>query len=193
MDVPRFRGDKKMIILAAMAISSSLVLSGCGGSDDSGEGGKPTASVQKDGKGESREGAPTASAADEVLAEVSSSGVTLTVTSAQRDSAGFLTVSGTVRNGTEGLWTGGDWLGDERELRRNGGSIAGASLVDKNSKKKYLVLRDTSGRCLCTKFEGGVKSGDSADWFAQFPAPPNDVGEVDFQVGNMPPAPVKLS
>ncbi|MFD5023510.1 hypothetical protein [Streptomyces sp. NPDC058373] len=193
-NMPRLRKNKKKtLILAAMALSSTVVISGCS-ADEEGSGDKtPTASVSRDGKEEGQKGSQAPPEAEENLAEVTSSSVTLTVTSAQRDSAGFLTVSGTVRNDTDGLWTGGDWLGDERELRRNGGSVAGASLIDKSAKKKYLVLRDTGGRCLCTKFEGGVKSGDSAEWFAQFPAPPGEVAEVDFQVGNMPPASIKLS
>lgn len=62
--------------------------------------------------------------------------------------------------------------------------------MDKAGKKKYLILRDTQGRCLCTKFEGGgVDAGQSADWYAQFPAPPEGTTKVDFQVGDMPPPP----
>jgi hypothetical protein len=72
--------------------------------------------------------------------------------------------------------------------------MAGASLTDSKGKKKYLVLRDTQGRCLCTKFDGGgVDAGKSADWFAQFPAPPADTTAVDFQVGSMPPASIEIS
>jgi hypothetical protein len=38
-----------------------------------------------------------------------------------------------------------------------------------------------------------VKAGQSADWFAQFPAPPTDTTKVDFQVGSMPPASIEIS
>jgi C4-type Zn-finger protein len=117
----------------------------------------------------------------------------LAVTSAKRDGGGFVTVEGTVTNNTDTLWVAADWRGDEKELARNGGSIAGASLIDQKGKKKYLILRDTSGRCLCTQFTGGVRQGETTQWFAQFPAPPADTTAVDFQVGSMPPASIEIS
>ncbi|WP_313905040.1 MULTISPECIES: hypothetical protein [unclassified Streptomyces] len=120
--------------------------------------------------------------------------ITLTVTSAVRDQGGYVTVSGKVTNGGGQFWIASNWRGDERELSGNGASLAGASLIDSKGKKKYLVLRDTQGRCLCTKFDGGgVEAGRSADWFAQFPAPPADTTNVDFQVGSMPPASIQIS
>ncbi|MEU7376699.1 hypothetical protein [Streptomyces albidoflavus] len=117
----------------------------------------------------------------------------MTVTSAVRDSGGFLTVSGTVNNGTGGIWVAGEWRSDENELKKNGGSLAGASLVDPAGKKKYLVLRDTSGRCLCTKFEGGIERGKTVDWFAQFPSPSGEIAKAEFQVPTMPPATIQIS
>lgn len=128
-----------------------------------------------------------------MLAESKDGDIGLTITSAVRDSGGFVTVSGTVTNSGSRLWTAADWRGDENELRGNASSVAGASLVDQNGKKKYLILRDTEGRCLCTRFTGGVKTGETVDWFAQFPAPPQDTTSVDFQVGSMPPATIELS
>ncbi|MEV3871787.1 hypothetical protein [Streptomyces sp. NPDC049906] len=101
-------------------------------------------------------------------------------------------MSGSVRNNGSDSWLGENWKSDERELRSNGGSLAGASIVDRVGKKKYLVLRDTSGKCLCTKF-ALLRSGESASWFAQFPAPPEGTTEVDFQVGSMPPAAIEIS
>ncbi|MER5947176.1 hypothetical protein ABT127_14015 [Streptomyces sp. NPDC001904] len=122
-----------------------------------------------------------------------SNGVTLTVTSATRDQGGFITLNGQVTNGTSARWLGLDWASDEQELRKNGGSLAGASLVDEAGKKKYLVLRDTEGRCLCTKFQGGVPQGDTTEWFAQFPAPPQGTTSVQLQVPTMPPAQLDIT
>ncbi|MFJ2767656.1 hypothetical protein [Streptomyces sp. NPDC087300] len=182
--------------MTAVAITTGLVLTvaGCGGGGDGDEkksdkNSQPSSPAKKgDGKEESQK-----PAADEVLAEAKGDGVTLVITSAKRDGGGFLTVSGKVTNSSGGLWTGGQWRGDEKELQKNGGSVAGASLVDGQGKKRYLVLRDTSGRCLCTKFEGGLDSGQTVDWFAQFPAPPEGTDKVTFQVGSMPPAPIEIS
>ncbi|WP_306292937.1 hypothetical protein [Streptomyces tsukubensis] len=119
--------------------------------------------------------------------------MTVSIKSAVRDAGGFVTVSGKVTNGGSERWMAEDWIGDEKELGGNASSVAGASLVDKEGKKKYLVLRDTEGHCLCTRFVGGVRGGQTVDWFAQFPAPPEGTTKVDFQVGAMPPASIDIS
>ncbi|MCX5087194.1 MULTISPECIES: hypothetical protein [unclassified Streptomyces] len=181
--------------LAALAITTGLVLTmaGCGGGDD-GKAESKSSATPKQTSGQGDEKPSTAPSSEQTLAEVKSNGITLTVTSAARDQGGFLTLSGKVTNGGGKFWIAADWRGDERELSKNGSSLAGASVVDKAGKKKYLILRDTQGRCLCTKFEGGgVDAGQSADWYAQFPAPPEGTTKVDFQVGDMPPAPVEIS
>ncbi|MFF1813790.1 hypothetical protein ACFVXW_32585 [Streptomyces sp. NPDC058251] len=183
--------------MAAMAITTGLLLtvSGCGGGDG---GGKPktSSSTSQSGKtgGDGAKQETQTPSQNAVLAEVKGGDITLTITSALRDQGGFVTVSGKVTNGGGQFWIASNWRGDERELNRNGASLAGASLVDTKGKKKYLVLRDTQGRCLCTKFDGGgVDAGQSADWFAQFPAPPAGTTTVDFQVGSMPPASIELT
>ncbi|MFD8421845.1 hypothetical protein [Streptomyces sp. NPDC059466] len=182
--------------LSAVAITTGLLLTvaGCGGSGGDGKSGKePSASTpaQNSSGGKAKESsAPTA---DQPIVEVKSNGIALAVTSAKRDQGGFVTVNGTVTNSTSGLWIGAEWISDENELKKNGGSLAGASLVDEKGKKKYLILRDTEGRCLCTKFQGGVSQGATVDWFAQFPAPPAGTTSVQFQVPTMPPATIELS
>ncbi|MFD9037225.1 hypothetical protein [Streptomyces bottropensis] len=187
---------KGRMALSAVTIATGLVLTvaGCGGGgdDDKSSGNKSSSAPPKD-NGDDEKQESDAPAAESVLAEVKAGGLTLKVTSAARDGGGFVTVEGTVTNGTGKPWVGADWRGDESELAKNGGSIAGANLVDQTGKKKYLVLRDTEGRCLCTKFTGGVGTGATTDWFAQFPAPPEDTTSVDFQVGSMPPATIELS
>lgn len=190
------RTTKTRRAMTAVAITTGLVLTvaGCGGGGDgdkSDKGSKPSASAKGDDGGDEKES--QAPAADEALAESKGDGVTLVINSANRDEGGFLTVSGKVTNTSGGLWTGGQWRGEEQELQKNGGSVAGASLVDQEGKKRYLVLRDTSGRCLCTKFEGGIDSGNTVDWFAQFPAPPEGTKQLSFQVGAMPPASIELT
>lgn len=186
--------------MTAVAITTGLVLTvaGCGGGGDDepkSEGSSSSSKPAKDSGDEGDKDDPQAPDEEAVLAEVrGDDGVTLTVTSADRDEGGFLTVSGQIKNGGGKFWIADNWRGDERELRKNGASMAGSALVDQEGKKKYLVLRDTEGRCLCTKFEGGgVDAGQTAEWYAQFPAPPEGSNKVDFQVGAMPPASIELS
>ncbi|MFF1637379.1 hypothetical protein ACFVXA_07060 [Streptomyces sp. NPDC058246] len=180
----------------AVAITTGLLLAvaGCGGGG-SGKSDKGASSPSASATTSSGDGkASKAPESAPVLAEVKGeNGLVLAVTSAKRDSGGFVTVEGTVTNNTSALWVAAEWRGDESELAKNGGSIAGASLIDQKGKKKYLILRDTSGRCLCTQFTGGVRQGAMAQWFAQFPAPPAGTTTVDFQVGSMPPASIELT
>ncbi|WP_420035352.1 hypothetical protein ACN2WE_26000 [Streptomyces sp. cg28] len=181
--------------LAAVALTTGLVFSAaaCGG-----DGGKDKAEESPTSATADRNSSPEEAASqtpeDQVLAEVKGeNGIALAVTSAKRDEGGFVTVEGTVTNNTGKGWVPVDWRGDEKELTTNGGSIAGAALVDEAGKKKYLILRDTEGRCLCTRFTGGVKNGETAEWYAQFPAPPEGTTEVSFQVGAMPPASIDIT
>ncbi|MER5479853.1 hypothetical protein ABT026_23220 [Streptomyces sp. NPDC002734] len=177
---------------AALAAGLLVVSTGCssGGGDDPDKG----SSASSPGKRTEDKAPPKDEQEAAVLAEVKSGDISLAVTSAVRDEGGFVTLNGTVTNNGGEFWMAGDWRGDESELNGNGPSMAGASLVDSKAKKKYLVLRDTEGRCLCTKFEGGgVDSGKTTDWYAQFPAPSGDATEVKFQVGSMPPATIQLS
>ncbi|MFE9397462.1 hypothetical protein [Streptomyces flavidovirens] len=185
--------------LTAVAITTGLVLAvaGCGGGDDGKSNSDTTSSPTGQGKADDEKPTERESEApveDTVLAEVKGGDdITLTITAAVRDEGGFVTVEGKVRNGSGSRWSAPGWQGSERELAGNSGSMAGSSLVDRTGKKKYLVLRDTDGRCLCTQFSGGFRSGDEKTWYAQFPAPPVGTTKVDFQIAEMPPATIEIS
>lgn len=189
------RTTKTRRALAILAITTGLVLpvAGCGGGGDGDEKDDKQASATPSGTGGSGDGGPS-SEGNKTLAQVKGGGgIVLTINSAVRDTGGFVTVSGTVENGTGKVWNAPGWQGPELELRKNEASLAGASLIDKKSKKKYLILRDTEGRCLCTTFGVALQPGDTRDWFAQFPAPPSTSTTVDFQIADMPPATIELS
>ncbi|MFD8935852.1 hypothetical protein ACFV0R_11400 [Streptomyces sp. NPDC059578] len=198
MNLRRDTNGQRTLMSVVTAAVLFFAASGCGGDGQDGDGKRgqdPSAAVSSDREKKERAADDPSAAAPESqqLSEVKGGGLTLTVTSAVRGEGGFITVQGTVSNGSGQPWSAGEWRGDESELAKNGGSIAGASLVDNTGKKKYLVLRDTEGRCLCTRFTGGILSGDTAEWFAQFPAPPEGTTKVDFQVGSMPPASIEIS
>ncbi|GGO51991.1 hypothetical protein GCM10012287_35290 [Streptomyces daqingensis] len=179
--------------MAAAAILTGLVLvaTGCSSGDDGG--GKPDGSSEK----QEKDGTSGGSGGEEkVLAQVKGGkggNLTLTVTSAERDSSGFTTFKGTLKNDGPTVVVLPGWASEEKELKDNGLSMAGATMVDKKGKKRYFILRDTNGRCLCTRFSGGFQQGETTEWFAQFPAPPESTTSVDFQVADMPSATVELS
>ncbi|MDT0412827.1 MULTISPECIES: hypothetical protein [Streptomyces] len=191
------RTSRRARCLAVTVVVAGLFgVAGCGG-DEGGKESPPSAKSSVEQSGDSKrsasEGAPSQTA-EESLATAKDGDVAVVIHSAVRDqNGGYVTVSGTVTNNGGGPWSGAEWRSDESELRGNGGSVAGATLVDPVGKKRYLILRDTLGKCLCTKFDGQVDAGQTVDWFAQFPAPPASTKKVTFQVGSMPPAEIPLS
>lgn len=181
---------------AAAAVTAGLMLAvgGCSSGGDGAEDGKKSGdSSQEDGGGEAGAGAEEPG---KVLAEVKGGkdgNFVLTINTAKRDDSGFTTFKGTLKNNGPSVVVLPGWASEESELKNNGLSMAGATMVDKKGKKRYFILRDTNGRCLCTRFTGGLDEGETAEWYAQFPAPPASTTSVDFQVADMPSATVKLS
>ncbi|MFJ5214054.1 hypothetical protein ACIP98_05030 [Streptomyces sp. NPDC088354] len=120
-------------------------------------------------------------------------GITVTISSATRDSGGFVTVKGSVANHGPDSFNATSWIGPEVGLAKSGASVAGAMLIDEVGKKRYYVLRDTDGVCLCTTELIGIRPEETRPFFAQFPAPPAATTEVEFQLPTMPPAKITLS
>ncbi|MEU6442041.1 hypothetical protein [Streptomyces sp. NPDC047046] len=179
--------------LAGLAVALCALVACGGGGDEKDEPTKAASSATDSAPSDSSSAAAPSDESAQPIAEGKSGDRSVVITSAIRGAGGYVTVSGTVTNNGSGSWLGADWQSDETELASNGGSLAGASLVDNAARKKYLVLRDTKGHCLCTKFDGRVRAGQTVDWFAQFPAPPASTKKVTFQVGSMPPAEIPLS
>ncbi|WP_335980764.1 MULTISPECIES: hypothetical protein [Streptomycetaceae] len=117
----------------------------------------------------------------------------VTINSAVRDSGGFVTVEGTVTNNGQTAFSADLWVGEETALSHSGASVAGAVLVDEAGKKRYYVLRDTDGRCLCTMGLVGIQPQETRPFFAQFPSPPESTTSVEFELPTMPPAKISIS
>ncbi|MEV7589038.1 hypothetical protein AB0O42_02060 [Streptomyces sp. NPDC089922] len=116
----------------------------------------------------------------------------LEINSAVRDEDGYVTVNGQIKNtGSTPFSQIAALRGDEKNA--SPASVAGASLVDSVGKKRYLVLRDTEGRCACTIGLSIVKAGESVPFFAQFPAPPTSTTEVVFGLPTFAATPIKIS
>lgn len=181
------RGMVALTVAAGLAVG----VAGCGGGGDDDKKPEASASASKDtgSNPSAQEGT------DEPLAKLKGEdGLILEITSAQRDSGGFVTVSGEMKNdGAEAARVSVRTSGDETEIIRHGTSLGGATLVDSASKKRYYVLRDTDGRPLTTTGMPRIKAGDSIPVFMQFPAPPTDTGEVTFQLPTFAAATITIS
>ncbi|MFF3563461.1 hypothetical protein ACFYXS_25760 [Streptomyces sp. NPDC002574] len=182
-----------MAALAVMGLALVLTSCGGGGGEEKPEGKAPStsgaapSSPGMDGSSPSAE--PT-----QILAQMKGEkDITVTLNEAVRDSGGFVTVKGSLTNNGTSAFSATYWMGQETAVQRSGPSVAGAVLVDEAGKKRYYVLRDTEGKCLCTMGLTLIKPGETRPIFAQFPAPPAATTEVEFQLPTMPPAKITLS
>ncbi|MCZ4122045.1 hypothetical protein [Streptomyces sp. H39-S7] len=190
---PRRMGLKASTVVALMA-SSVLVLAGCGGSGDKKPDDKVSQSSSSKPAGSTSGGASASASPPQVLAQIKGEkNVEVTISSAIRDTGGFVTVEGMVTNNGTEIFDATNWVGQETALSQSGASMAGAVLVDQAGKKRYYVLRDTDGKCLCTMKLLSVQPKETRPFFAQFPAPPTATTSVEFQLPTMPPAKIQIS
>ena len=68
------------------------------------------------------------------------------------------------------------------EMREYGGNddcgtFSGAYLLDAANKKKYLVVRDTEGKCVCSGVDN-IEDGKKMNIWATYPAPPAEVTKM---------------
>ncbi|MEU5225300.1 hypothetical protein AB0G55_22035 [Streptomyces toyocaensis] len=121
-------------------------------------------------------------------------GLTLTVTSAERESANALTVRGDLTNvRTKVAVVPAALRGNDLKVQRIGPSLAGATTVDFTRHKHYYVLRDTDGHPLTTTGLSTLKPREKVRVFMQFPAPPLDTTAVGLQLPLFDTATIKIS
>jgi hypothetical protein len=195
-------GRRATTAVAGAAVAA-IVLTGCGGGGGGGTsgGGKGDGGTSGGGTAATSQSAPAAgggstpsTAPTQILAQIKGErDIQVTITSAVRDSGGFVTVQGTVTNNGTEIFDATNWVGDETALAPSGASVAGAVLVDEAGKKHYYVLRDTDGKCLCTMKLLSIEPHETRPFFAQFPAPPAATTQVDFELPTMPPAKITIS
>lgn len=120
--------------------------------------------------------------------------IVLTITRVERATSGkSVTVSATLKNtGTKGFFGISAYGGTDATIKGRMHSLAGATLTDTANFLRYYVLRDTVGGCLCSTALRALDPGETVPVFAQFPAPPNTVRSVDFQLPTFPTATIPL-
>jgi len=178
--------------LAALTITAGLGLGVAGCSNGSPQQGGTLAATSAPGQSAPREQLVRAG---EPLADLQGqNGLSLTITSADRDPAAYLTVRGDLKNdGAETAVVPAELRGDELAVLRTGPSLAGATVTDFGLHKRYYVLRDTSGHPLTTTGLSTLKAGESVHVFMQFPAPPARTTTVGFQLPLFDTATIKIS
>ncbi|MFJ6460276.1 hypothetical protein ACIQM0_04315 [Streptomyces sp. NPDC091387] len=199
MSIRRTTKSRRVVAAASMAAALALIVTGCGGDDGGKTEDTGSSSSAKPSDGDKGADEDTA-AGDNVdsnakLAEVKGQGgLTLVVNQVKRDSGGFITVQGEIKNEGDQAKNTAGWAGAESAVvAKNPNSVAGATLVDKVGKKRYYILRDTESRCLCTTGILPLQPGKSTPVFMQFPTPPQTTTEVDFTLPTFATASLKIS
>ncbi|MEU1470839.1 hypothetical protein ABZ434_21715 [Streptomyces sp. NPDC005761] len=199
MSIRRTTKSRRVVAAASMAAVLTLVVTGCGGDDGGSKEGAGSSTSAKP-SGEDKGAGDDTAAGDKVdpnakLAEAKGQGgLTIVINQVKRDSGGFITVQGEIKNeGDQSKNTAG-WAGSESAVvAKNPNSVAGATLVDKVGKKRYYILRDTDSNCLCTTGILPLQPGKSTPVFMQFPAPPETSTEVDFTLPTFATTSLKIS
>lgn len=196
---------RRALAVASVSAAFILALTSCGSDSDGkgkeGDAAPPSASAApSESSGSDTVKQQDTAAGENVdpnvkLAEIrGQNGVVMVINQVLRDSGGFVTVQAEVKNDGDKPVNPAQWAGSESVIvRQNLSSVGGATLVDKLGKKRYYVLRDTDGRCLCTTKIAPLQPGDSTAVFMQFPAPPSTTTEVDFSLPTFATASLKIS
>lgn len=203
MSIRRTARTRRVVAAVSMTAALALAVTACG-SDGGGKTKDPASSSSSstpDKPSDGDKGAQEDTAAgDKVdpnvkLAEArGEKDMLLVVNEVKRDSGGFVTVQGELKNQGDAAVNPSAWAGSESTIvSKNLNSVGGATLVDKAGKKRYYILRDTDGRCLCTTGMSAVQPGKSVPVFMQFPAPPSTTTEVDLSLPTFATTSVKIS
>ncbi|MGW2178891.1 hypothetical protein ACWCXX_12530 [Streptomyces sp. NPDC001732] len=203
MSIRRSIKSRRVVAAVSMAAALTLAVTGCGADDgggakDPGSPSSPATPESPEGdKGKKQEDTAAGENVDPnvKLAEArGDKGMLLVINQVKRDSGGFVTVQGELKNQGQTAVNPSAWAGSEVAIvSKNLNSVGGATLVDKAGKKRYYILRDTDGRCLCTAGMSAVQPGASVPVFMQFPAPPSTTTEVDFNLPTFATTSLKIS
>lgn len=78
-------------------------------------------------------------------------------------------------------------LRDQEIAKNDNEAVSGIYLIDVPNKKKYFVVVDTDGRCICSREVPNVRSKSSLNLWAKFPAPPDNVTKIGLVVPHFVP------
>ncbi len=119
-------------------------------------------------------------AAAELAGQGQNPGSKVVVTSLTRDAGGTVTLRFQLANDGDAKVKTYGVLGQYF-------SLDAVSLIDAANKKKYLVVKDSEGKCLCSELKEDVNKGTRFNLWAKFPAPPAEVQKIGVIVPGFEP------
>jgi len=113
-------------------------------------------------------------------------GLSVEVTELKRGSGGTVTLKFAMVNNTkEKISFGGNYGAGGGNV--DDYTVSGTHLIDAVNKKKYLVVRDSERKCVCSRVESGIPVGERMNLWAKFPAPPDDVKVIAVMIPHFAP------
>ncbi len=131
--------------------------------------------------------APAASAPVLARSDGEKTGVSVEVTELKRGSGGTVTLKFAMVNNSKEKISLSYNYGDGELSTIDFNTVGGTHLLDATNKKKYLVVRDSEKKCVCSVFSGYIEIGERANLWAKFPAPPEDVNVISVMIPHFAP------
>ena len=133
-------------------------------------------------------GSPLVLSADKPIATTDGEapGITLQVTQF-KVSNGTVMLKFTIVNDGKQRFDHHGTLADQTVAHPDYDSISGVYLIDVANKKKYLVMYDSASLCVCSRDFPDVAAQSSENFWAKFPAPPENVQKIGIVVPHFAP------
>jgi hypothetical protein len=184
--------NRRLILIAAAPLLAACSM-GAGGAPTTAPSPSPaaanttTASTATQAESSASSSAPASSAGPALAtADGESPGARIEVQELKRTSGDTLSLKFAVINDSaESFGFGHNFI--EPGKNSDYGSISGVHLIEGVGKKKYFVVRDTEGACLCSRGLSSVASKSRANLWAKFPAPPADISKITVVVPHFTP------
>ena len=114
-------------------------------------------------------------------------GLSVEVTELKRGTGGTVTLKFVMVNNTKGQISFNYDYGDRGLSTIDFDTVGGIHLLDAVNKKKYLVVRDSEKKCVCSTVKGDIPVDERMNLWAKFPAPPEDVKVISVMIPHFAP------
>jgi hypothetical protein len=131
--------------------------------------------------------APAAAApAGIASADGETNGVKVVVQELKRTNGGTVSMKFSITNGSDKRVNNGYEFADKDHEALDYNSVGGVQLIDEGGRKKYFVIR-AGGKCVCSQGIKEVKPGETENFWARFPAPPDTVQKITVVIPHFQP------
>jgi hypothetical protein len=138
--------------------------------------------------------APIATEAQQLVAESQVPGMKIEIRDLKRDEGGTLTLRFQLTNEKDTEVPLRQFAGESSDWGSDYTYVSGMYLLDMTNKKKYLVVRDSGKKCICSLLSyGSIGAGSKVNLWAKFPAPPENVRKVSVMFPNFEPVDVPIA